>query len=682
MIKKTLFLSMLLVVGVVQLFAQSESWQIRTADELYAFANYVNASAEHRSANAVLMNDIVVNEQVFADDSYTLVDNASALRKWTPIDRFTGTIDGQGHTISGLYCENEYRAGFIREVDSGSITNLGIINSYFRGHEIVGGLASFVMGNSKVSSCWVKDCHLLAYCDQSSIETPEQIFELGGVVGSMSGQQGNIDPTNPILDKCFFIGKLTGGDGKYIYSASIGGIVGTMNEILTNCYAIASISQNDVVSWNSFVGQIVGRARTLTPYSNCYAQEASIVGNVAEIKANDSSYEEPAGSVRTKEEFASGLVSYLLNGSESGKTDGWRQRIDGEAGQRDAYPVLQATENNFVYAGTVECPNNEFVQSNSEVQPKSHSFQIDNVPSAKVSVPLYEMHCANDGCTVEKPNALVIKAWNGTDPLELSYELVESTTDERSLCPITIDAESKQCLFTTAIPNLTIEDSKPYYSPVDFLVPGTLMFNRNFVKDTGYYTLFMPFTVKAEIAAEMGSVYTFDKIKDGEAHYSKYSDSKSSQDLLANTGYMFLPEKTFSSIASENTVVKASTSISDPTTTAGKTHGHMYGTYTMNTPIPRGVYGYYEHDGKAYFAWAKTGATLKQFRAYLYLSGSASANQYSAVFVNDDDPTATKSACVEEFDANAPIFDLWGNCVKVPLRGNIYLQNGRKIIMK
>ena len=41
------------------------------------------------------MNDITINEDM----------SAATLTEWEPIYNYTGTFDGQGHTISGLYVD-------------------------------------------------------------------------------------------------------------------------------------------------------------------------------------------------------------------------------------------------------------------------------------------------------------------------------------------------------------------------------------------------------------------------------------------------------------------------------------------------------------------------------------------------------------------------------------------------
>ena len=104
----------------------ADPYQIRTADELYWFAQYGGSSA-----HAKLMNDITINEDM----------SAATLTEWEPIYNYTGTFDGQGHTISGLYVdisstedgEHVYTGLFGYVGSGGTVKDLSIADSYISG---------------------------------------------------------------------------------------------------------------------------------------------------------------------------------------------------------------------------------------------------------------------------------------------------------------------------------------------------------------------------------------------------------------------------------------------------------------------------------------------------------------------------------------------------------------------
>ena len=83
----------------------TDPYQISTAQELYWFAQEVNNG--DNDANAKLTADITINENVLDEDGG--LNGGTNLRELTPIGssskRYTGTFDGQGHTISGLYVD-------------------------------------------------------------------------------------------------------------------------------------------------------------------------------------------------------------------------------------------------------------------------------------------------------------------------------------------------------------------------------------------------------------------------------------------------------------------------------------------------------------------------------------------------------------------------------------------------
>lgn len=139
----------------------SEGWcLISNADELYRFAAGVNLPSknfpDNASFNGKLTADIVVNENVL-DSNGNL--NKGTFRTWTPIgekNHFTGSFDGNGHTISGLYEDTDADEGssaFILKMGNSqgstplSIRNLGIKDSYFKGYNSAAGLVVYAYGN-------------------------------------------------------------------------------------------------------------------------------------------------------------------------------------------------------------------------------------------------------------------------------------------------------------------------------------------------------------------------------------------------------------------------------------------------------------------------------------------------------------------------------------------------------
>ena len=122
---------------------KTEPYQISSREELYWFARLVNGTLQGEekdvSANAILMNDITVNEGVLDAVNKGQV---SDFIEWEPIGTsytddkaYSGTFDGQGYTISGLYFNDSSAKdvglfGYIGA--NGKISNVGVLDSYFK----------------------------------------------------------------------------------------------------------------------------------------------------------------------------------------------------------------------------------------------------------------------------------------------------------------------------------------------------------------------------------------------------------------------------------------------------------------------------------------------------------------------------------------------------------------------
>ena len=131
-------------------------YSIGSAAELYGFAELVNNG--NATANAKLTADITVNENVLDANGEA---NTGDFVQWTPIGNdsfegkvYSGTFDGQGHTISGLYVSSSgWYVGFIGKVSGSAVVkNLGIVDSYFSSsNNFLGSIVGGVSYNSSVT---------------------------------------------------------------------------------------------------------------------------------------------------------------------------------------------------------------------------------------------------------------------------------------------------------------------------------------------------------------------------------------------------------------------------------------------------------------------------------------------------------------------------------------------------
>ena len=271
-------------------------YQIGTREELYWFARLVNGKLENEkkntSANAILTADIIVNEGVLDAVNKGQV---SDFIEWEPIgtsniddNAYSGTFDGNKHTISGLYFDKtrSYQVGLFGYIGAkGKLFNVGVLDSYF----------------------------------QFSAEG-------GGVCGVNYGELQNCSNSSTVI-----------GTEK---RANIGGVCGTNFGTVRDCKNTGS------VSGQYFVGGVCGY-NYKGPITNCYYLSGTVPDGKDGIGGND---ESGKAVEMSKEHFESGEVAWLLNGSTSAPTEGstlaWYQKL-GENG--DAYPVLTSTGENTVY---------------------------------------------------------------------------------------------------------------------------------------------------------------------------------------------------------------------------------------------------------------------------------------------------------------------------------------------
>lgn len=392
-------------------------YEIKNAGQLYWFADKVNnENSTYGSANAILVDNITVNEKVLVNGD--LNSALTNLRSWTPIgndsSQYTGTFDGQGHTVSGLYFDdgNGKYVGLFGSIQSGScIKKVGVLDSYFNGKNSVGGVCglnqngtiencyskSYVSGTeniggvcgynySKLSTATIKNCHnegkvsgsdyVGGVCgfnnddDSEGVSTIEYCYNTGEVssayhVGGVCGWNRSVQGSSEIKN-CYNVGKVSGTNyigGVCGYNYSNGGI-----SDITTCFNTGKVSgTGDVIGGVCGLNsQESGASATVT---DCYY--------LAGCNTEGTSFTCEKGTSKTAEEFASGLVCYLLNGSSS-ENPVWYQNIDCDGVTADPYPVLDSDH------GTVyQCTPCTAVYSNTSGKTVAHTFHVNENDNTK-----------------------------------------------------------------------------------------------------------------------------------------------------------------------------------------------------------------------------------------------------------------------------------------------------------
>ena len=243
-------------------------YEIGTAGELLWFSRYVNSG--NTSANAVLVNDIVLNKGLLSDEAEIV---GAINHVWSPIGTasamYNGAFNGQGHTVSGLYCMlgTDYGGLFGYVGSAGSVREVGVTDSYIASGNYTGGIVGRNAG--KVENCFATRSFVYA------------ASRSGGIAGENAGTVASCYAT------------------AFVYGDTyVGSVCGSNTATITNCYYLEDNATTTIFTFQNGIGT------------------ASASGNMSDSDG--------ATMVKTAEEFYSGEVAYLLQKSNS--TQIWGQR--------------------------------------------------------------------------------------------------------------------------------------------------------------------------------------------------------------------------------------------------------------------------------------------------------------------------------------------------------------------
>ena len=146
---------------------------------------------------------------------------------WTPLKKFYGTLDGQGHVIRNLYVNSaSYPLGLIGYLQGGaSVTRLGITGSVTctaRSNAQAGGIAGYMYDKASITQCW------------SAVNVTSN-KHAGGIAGYTAN--------GAVITDCYATGTIRSSGANECY---LGGICGsgfsnTAGATLTNCYSVGKV---------------------------------------------------------------------------------------------------------------------------------------------------------------------------------------------------------------------------------------------------------------------------------------------------------------------------------------------------------------------------------------------------------------------------------------------------------
>ena len=404
-------------------------YQIATKDNLLWFAEHVNQG--NLTACAILTADITVNNGVLNSNGNL---NNGTFDTWTPIGNwgdgsvykgFAGEFNGDGHTISGLYFNDETKApvGLFGIADNnGYIHDVGIKDSYFRGMSHVAGICGD-LAKGKIENCW----------NGATVIAPS------GYVGGIAGS-------------CW-------------HSSSISG-----------CYNIGKVSSTNSNVCGGICGSVAKNPNVTYSVSNCVSLEGKcdVAYNIGEEGAKVIDV-----YILDASTFASGKACWILNGEKIDTK--WRQQI-----VTDSYPVFTGNYlvnyyngsssyyynetmcekssnhiHNFEAATLTRCNNSKFTYWHCKECNKNYSYEGEGgyknqtkelsqvecsthilewvpavLPTSTTTGRYEHWHCTNcdknffdEQCTVEATEA------NLTVPVVKNNEIWYTTTNNQKMKP-------------------------------------------------------------------------------------------------------------------------------------------------------------------------------------------------------------------------------------------------------
>ncbi|MBE6885572.1 MAG: hypothetical protein E7486_01365 [Ruminococcaceae bacterium] len=227
-----------------------KTYTISTVEELFGMVSFVERHMLDTEVVITLENDITVNDTADFAEWVTSEEKRDELINWMPVKYFTGTFDGKGHTISGLYCcvdgneDQHLNASLLSSIYEGAtVKNLNITDSLFYSAEerTTAILATFNSGT-------VQNCHTRAqvYSDGMYVSLLIGRTDDGGVIENCtsagigenvrSGNQTYLAGICSSLDEgseirnCANYAALRGEFGVHI-----GGIVSAASGSIVNC---------------------------------------------------------------------------------------------------------------------------------------------------------------------------------------------------------------------------------------------------------------------------------------------------------------------------------------------------------------------------------------------------------------------------------------------------------------
>lgn len=213
-----------LLFAVPQAVRAESKLTISSADDLWALSSVVNSGTSFEGREIELTADIVINENVVNGNCELLPGSYTA---WVPIGTqehpFQGSFNGNGHTVSGLYVddENAICQGLFGVLSGAEVYNITVKGSYFNASAHAGAVVGYAENGSIISNC---------HNEHSGVNTKDRS---GGIVGWTD----HSDVYNCSSNGYSFSNRCSGGVVGDVYS----------DGKIYNCYNEGHVTGNELV---------------------------------------------------------------------------------------------------------------------------------------------------------------------------------------------------------------------------------------------------------------------------------------------------------------------------------------------------------------------------------------------------------------------------------------------------
>lgn len=310
--------------------------------------------------------NVAYKARLTADIDLSSVCSSALGKSWTPIESmstaaYSGTFDGQGHKISGLYIYglSNNLNGLFGDV-SGKICNLSV-----EGNITANDYCGLIAAKITVAGARIENCKAYGQINGGSY--------IGGIVGGGTGHivncenlahvigyekvggivGGFVSNTNGEIQRCVNKGHIEGTRGGG-YSAYVGGVAGHISAqrqaFLVNSASVGNV--NASLGVGGLVGGVEGKTLVISGSWFCGELEEAtpddetvglLVGDVPStttVNCSNSFYKNAYGNYSSEygiymfeQDFKYGTVAARLGAP-------WGQNVDYDMSQRDRYPVL------------------------------------------------------------------------------------------------------------------------------------------------------------------------------------------------------------------------------------------------------------------------------------------------------------------------------------------------------